>query len=283
MRIRSHDVAICSWSLPSAGLRDLMQSVKELGLSHIQLALTPLLFLDDKQTHFELGQLRESGLTITAGMIAFPGEDYSTLGRIRVTGGFVPDEAWSLRRQLTLQAGKLARELGLTLLTTHVGFVPPSDHEDYPRILQRVAEVAAGLAESGITLAMETGQESASELLQFLNDLPTRDVAVNFDPANMILYGSGDPIEAIGVLDRHIRHVHVKDAIASENPGLDWGQTAPVGSGQVDFPEFLLALENAGYSGPLAIELESARRGLQDARDAIAFLQSIETELDPQS
>ena len=84
---------------------------------------------------------------------------------------------------------------------------------------------------------METGQETASELLQFLNDLPVRNVGVNFDPANMILYGSGDPIEAIETLDRHIRHVHIKDAVASENPGMDWGRTTPVGAGEVGFPE----------------------------------------------
>jgi L-ribulose-5-phosphate 3-epimerase len=275
MRIRSHDVAICSWSLPSAGMRELVQSVGELGLSHVHLALAPLLFLDDKHKHFELGQLRSAGLSLTAGMIAFPGEDYSTLARIRVTGGFVPDETWDLRRQLTLAAGKLAQELGLTLLTTHVGFIPPSDHADYPKLIKRIAEVAAGLADAGITLAMETGQETASELLQFLNDLPVRNVGVNFDPANMILYGSGDPIEAIETLDRHIRHVHIKDAVASENPGMDWGQLTQVGAGQVDFHEMLTALSDIRYEGPLAIEQESGRRRVEDVRATIDFLQSL--------
>jgi L-ribulose-5-phosphate 3-epimerase len=275
MQIRSRDLAVCSWSLPGDGLRELVQSVRDLGLSHIQLALAPLLFLDDKRKYFEFGQLRQSGLTITAGMIAFPGEDYSTLARIKLTGGFVPDDAWNLRRQLTLVAGKLARELGLNLLTTHVGFIPPSDHGDYPRILQRVGEIAATLAESQITLAMETGQESASELLQFLNDLPTRNVAVNFDPANMILYGSGDPIDAISILDRHIRHVHIKDAIASDNPGLEWGRVTPVGAGQVDFKKFFAALQTIGYTGPIAIEQESDRRSIEDLKNTIAFLQSL--------
>jgi L-ribulose-5-phosphate 3-epimerase len=256
-------------------MRELVQSVGELGLSHVHLALAPLLFLDDKHKHFELGQLRSAGLSLTAGMIAFPGEDYSTLARIRVTGGFVPDETWDLRRQLTLAAGKLAQELGLTLLTTHVGFIPPSDHADYPKLIKRIAEVAAGLAEAGITLAMETGQETASELLQFLNDLPVRNVGVNFDPANMILYGSGDPIEAIETLDRHIRHVHIKDAVASENPGMDWGQLTQMGAGQVDFQEMLTALSGIGYSGPLAIEQDSGRRSLDEIRSTIAYMRSL--------
>jgi len=275
MRIRSHDLAVCSWSLDAPAMKDLVESTVRLGLSHIHLALGPLIFLDDKQKHFELGQLRSSGITITAGMIGFPGEDYSTLARIRLTGGFVPDEPWELRQRLTVESAKLARELGIKILTTHVGFIPPSDHELYPRLLKRVGDVAAALAELEIDLAMESGQEPASEMLQFINDLPVRTVGVNFDPANMILYGAGDPVASVRTLGRHIRHVHIKDAIASENPGLDWGQSTPVGSGQVDFVELLAALAEVGYTGPLAIEQESSRRGEENVRAAIEYLQSL--------
>jgi sugar phosphate isomerase/epimerase len=275
MNLQAHALAVCSWSLQPADMSDLVRMVRELGLSHLHLALAPLLSLDEEQRRLELGHLRAGGLSLTAGMIAFPGEDYSTIARIRLTGGFAPDDSWPSRRQLTLQAGKLAQELGLTILTTHAGFIPPSNHADYPKMLGRVAEVAAALAELGVTLAMETGQETASELLHFLNDLPKRNVAVNFDPANMILYGAGNPIDAIHTLDRHIRHVHVKDAIASARPGLDWGRPAPVGSGQVDFEQFLLALREVGYTGPLAIERESGKRRLEDVRTAIETLRKI--------
>ena len=81
--------------------------------------------------------------------------------------------------------------------------------------------------EMNVALSMETGQEQAPELLQFLNDLPPTNVGVNFDPGNMILYGSGDPIEAVRILSRHIRHVHIKDAIASAKPGLESGRGDP--------------------------------------------------------
>jgi L-ribulose-5-phosphate 3-epimerase len=276
MQIDSHDLGVCSWSLNAAGTGDLTAAVKELGLSHLQLALAPLLFLDDKQKHRELGFLRGSGLAITAGMIGFPGEDYSTISRIRATGGFVPDDAWTLRRQLTIQAAKLAHELGISILTTHVGFIPQSNHEDYPKLIDRVAQISAALGELGVTLAMETGQETASELLQFLNDLPNefpgRNAGVNFDPANMILYGSGNPIEAIRILDRHIRHVHVKDAMASDEPGVLWGKQVPVGHGEVDWGEFLGALREVGYRGPLVIEQETGRQRLELVREAITTL-----------
>jgi L-ribulose-5-phosphate 3-epimerase len=272
MRIAGHDVGVCSWSLRAADMRELVETVRELGLSHVQLALGPLVFLDDKRKHFELGQLRGSGLTITAGMIGFPGEDYSTIPRIRATGGFVPDDAWTLRRRLTIEAAKLAQELEVKILTTHAGFIPPSNHVDYPKLLSRVGELAKALADLNVALAMETGQEGASELLQFLNDLPSGNVGVNFDPANMILYGQGDEIQAVKTLDRHIRHVHVKDAVESEKPGIEWGKEVAVGAGDVDLPGFVLALDQAGYGGPLVIERETSGRGLDEIRSAIDAL-----------
>jgi L-ribulose-5-phosphate 3-epimerase len=272
MQIQSHDLAVCSWSLPAKGMRELTQSIRDLGLSHFQLALAPFLFLDDKQKHFELGQLRKSGLTITAGMISFPGEDYSTIARIRATGGYLPDESWPLRKQITIQAGKLAQELCITLLTTHIGFIPQSNHADYPRLIERIAEITQILGNHNITLAMETGQEEASELLQFLNDLPGRNLAVNFDPANMILYGSGDPIAAVRTLGRHIRHVHLKDAIPAEKSMIDWGEQTPLGQGNVNFEEFLVALHDVGYTGPLAIEQESRTPSAEAVRAAIQYM-----------
>jgi sugar phosphate isomerase/epimerase len=276
MQVQEHDLGICSWSLKPAGMAELVESVRRLGLSHVHLALGKLIFLDDKQKHMEMGHLRASGLTFTAGMIGFPGEDYSTLPRIRLTGGFVPDEFWNVRRQLTLEAGKIAEELGINILTTHAGFIPPSNHVDYPKLLGRVEELAKSLRQRNILLALETGQEFASELLQFLNDLPGGNVAVNFDPANMLLYGSGDPIEAIATLSRHIRHVHIKDAVASKKHGIEWGTEVPIGTGEVIFDELLLALNKIGYAGPLVIEREAGEDRMADLRSAIEFMQGLQ-------
>jgi sugar phosphate isomerase/epimerase len=272
MQIQSHDLGVCSWSLPANSTRELVQTVRDLSLSHFQLALGPLVFLDDKQKHQELGHLRDSGLAITAGMIGFPGEDYSTIARIRATGGYLPDETWEIRKLITIEAGKLTRGLGVSVLTTHIGFIPQSNHPDYAKLLERLAFVAGALTNDGITLAMETGQEGASELLQFLNDLPARNLAVNFDPANMILYGSGDPIQAVRTLGRHIRHVHLKDAVPSEKPMLEWGTQTPLGQGAVDFEEFFVALHDVGYHGPLVIEQESRRKREEDIRASIEYL-----------
>ena len=274
MNIHGHDIGVCSWSLQPKDTAQLVKQVKELGLQHVQLALEPLLFLDDKRKHFELGQLRTAGIKLTAGMLSFPGEDYSSIDAIRRTGGYVPDDKWELRKRMSAQAGVLGTELGLKSITTHVGFVPRKGQPGYDKMLNRVREVARDFGGHGMELGMETGQEPAGELLEFLDDLDTPNVFVNFDPANMILYGAGDPMDAIRTLGRHIRHVHVKDGTTSERPGEQWGEEVPFGAGQVGPQRFLAALHRIDYRGPLVIEREAGNQRMADVRTAIESLRS---------
>jgi L-ribulose-5-phosphate 3-epimerase len=274
MQIRGHDIGVCSWSVHPKDMADLVSCIQQLGLNHVQLALGGLMMLDDKRKHQELAPLRNAGIVITSGMIGFPGEDYSTIAIIRQTGGYLPDEQWPLRRKMSEEGAKFAAELGLKSITAHIGFVPPSSDPKYPVMLQRVGEVAQVFADNGLNLLMETGQERAPELLQFLNDLSRKNVQVNFDPANMILYGAGDPIEAVQTLGRHIGHVHVKDAILSSQPAVLWGTEVPFGKGQVNPTEFLNALDEAGYKGSLAIEREAGPNRMADIRIAIESLKN---------
>ena len=277
MKIAGHDIGVCSWSLAPKETADLIARVRELGLSHLQLAMGPLVNLDDKRKHREFGLLRNSGLIITSGMIGFPREDYSTIASIRLTGGYVPDEQWDLRRRITQQAANITAEVGVSKLSAHVGFIPPSSDPKYTTMVERITDVGNILGERKLTLLMESGQETAPELLQFLNDLPVRNVQVSFDPANMILYGAGDPIDAVSVLGRHIGQVHVKDATMSNKPGVEWGTEAPFGAGQVPPGGVLDALHAVGYRGPLIVEREAGENRMADIRTAIETLRKAAT------
>ena len=279
MRIAGHDVGVCSWSLKPRDVAELVGQVKSLGLSHVQLGLQELLFLDDKRKHQELGHLRDSGIQLTSTMISFPGENYSSIASIKETGGIVPDGDWEVRRQMAINAGKLTAELGQKYMTFHLGFVPPSNHDRYQTLLTRLCEVAEPVNQQGVEILLETGQEEATVLLQFLNDLGCRNVGINFDPANMILYGAGDPIQAIRTLTRHIKHVHVKDGVPSDKPGVNWGQEVPFGKGVVDPVAFLTALKEVGYTGALAFEREAGNDRLGDVRIGIEALQKAGAEL----
>jgi sugar phosphate isomerase/epimerase len=274
MQIDGHDIGVCSWSLKPADLCDLVAKVRKTGLSHVQLALSDLVAADAAARDAMIATIRESGLNLTATMISFSGEDYTTIASIRRSGGYVPSDEWTLRCRQTISAADISKSLGVTKLSTHIGFVPISSDPNYDVMVQRVGEIANELSTRGVSLIMETGQEPASELLQFLNDLKCRNVGINFDPANMILYGAGDPIEAIKIVGRHIWHVHVKDAEASEQPGTNWGSEVAFGRGEVPVKDFLHALDDAGYRGPLVIEREAGNDRLNDVIFAIQTLRN---------
>jgi len=186
--------------------------------------------------------------------------------------GLVPEATRAERVAQTLRIAAFAQKIGVARVAAHIGFIPPSSESKYNTMVDRVCELAEPFNAQGITLMMETGQESAPELLQFLNDLRCQNVKVNFDPANMILYGAGEPIEAIETLGRHIGHVHVKDATLSARPGEEWGAEVPFGSGEVPPREFLSALHHAGYTGPLCIEREAGDQRMEDIAFAIETL-----------
>jgi L-ribulose-5-phosphate 3-epimerase len=272
VQVQGHDVGVCSWSLQPKDMAEMVATVKSIGLSHIQLMLQEVILMDDKRKHAELGHLRNSGLKLTGTMMSFPGEDYATIEKIRQTGGYLPDDTWALRKKMTEEGAKISAELGAKILATHIGFVPHKGQHGYDLMLGRVREIAAICAKHGQQLLLETGQEPAAELRAFLEEMSVPNVGINFDPANMILYGAGEPIEAIRVLGPYIRHVHVKDATGSSKPGVEWGAEVPFETGQVGPKRFLDALHEVGYRGALAIEREAGDQRAADVKTAMEAL-----------
>lgn len=272
MNIGGHEIGVCSWSLHPKDMGDLIAQVKQAELSHVQLGLAGLSVLDERNKDAQIGQLKAAGITVTGGMVGFAGEDYSTIAKIRETGGFVPDNDWAQRRSITEQAAKLAQALGVPHISAHVGFVPPRGQAGYQKVVDRIRDVADLFGTYKLALLMETGQEKAEELLEFLHDLKRPNVFINFDPANMILYGAGEPIGAIKTLGQFIRHVHVKDATGSAKPGVEWGAEVPFGTGQVNHKAFIDALHGVGYRGPLCIEREAGNQRLADVKFAVETL-----------
>ncbi|MHC5541670.1 sugar phosphate isomerase/epimerase family protein, partial [Singulisphaera rosea] len=140
-------------------------------------------------------------------------------------------------------------------------------------LLDTLAQAGQLAAEKGITLAFETGQETATLLRRTLDDLKAPNLKVNFDPANMLLYDMGDPIKAIEILAPDIRSVHLKDAKRPTTPG-QWGQEVPLGEGEVDIRKFVKTLKQVGFTGPLVVEREVGDKAgrLRDVAHGLAFL-----------
>lgn len=273
MILNDHIIGVCSWSLRTVTIRELVAVVKAIGLSHVQLALGGMVGQSAESRKADFDTLRNAGIGITAGMMGFAGEDYATIARIHDTGGYVPVATFNERREASKRAAEIAAENGISLVSTHVGFIPPPSDPAYGPAVNRIREVANDFAACGVKLGLETGQEPARHLLAFLTDLGAPNVVVNFDPANMILYGAGDPVDAVRVLGKHIGQVHLKDATASNKPGVEWGEEVPFGTGQVDVRRFLGALKEAAYKGPLVFEREAGDDRVADLRNGLAALQ----------
>lgn len=267
-------VGVCSWSLRPENPARLVERVRACGVGLVQLALNPL--HEDPAAWGDAGdRLRDAGIAIASGMFGCAGEDYSTLESIRQTGGLVLDADWPENQRVVRESLRVARPLGLTKISTHVGFIPHDrSHPTFAKMVERVRWVADAFAEEGVTLLLETGQETAHDLNAFLDVVAAPNVGVNFDPANMILYDKGDPIEALRELMPRVRQVHVKDAVRTAAPGT-WGAEKPAGDGEVDWRLFLRTLEEGGYRGHLLIEREGGDARVEDVVRARRLLEQL--------
>ncbi len=275
----SHDenpvpgVGVCSWSLRPTGLGHLIDSLQESGIDAIQLALTPLIQNPGHWTD-SFTRLADSGITVLSGMVETVGEDYSSLETIQLTGGLLPDATWPDTLARLLRVADVAAEGSLELVTLHAGFIP-HDSGDPRRevVLERLDKVASAFAQRGLRIALETGQETAATLLDALAEPGMAEIGVNFDPANMILYGMGDPVEGLELLSERVLQVHVKDALPAEVPGV-WGTEVPVGSGAVDWQAFFAALARLPRHVNLLVEREAGERRAEDISTAMNFLEA---------
>ena len=261
------NIGVCSWSLQT-GVTEVAEAMKKIGIDRIHLAVGPA--VADGGNDY-LDSVKQQDWVISSTMIDFAQEDYSSLDAIKITGGVVPDDSWEKNKKVFAAAAKITSNLSVKYLSTHVGFIDHTDVEKYKVMCDRIKCLADIAAESGIMLLMETGQETANELASFLKELDHPSIGINFDPANMILYDKGDPIEALKVLASWIKHIHIKDAIKTETPG-QWGAEVPWGDGQVDSDKFLAILKEIGYAGTLAIEREAGDRRLEDITLAVERL-----------
>jgi L-ribulose-5-phosphate 3-epimerase len=262
-------IGVCSWSLGND-----FEKIVEAGVDCVHLAIAPAIADNGSQY---LAKVAKSKLKITATMINFPQEDYSTLESIKATGGIVPDDCWRDNRETAVRAIERTAELDVKLLSMHFGFIDMQNQAKAKMLTERTRMLADKAGEHKVTLLMETGQESAGELRDFLEKLHHPALGVNFDPANMILYGKGNPVEAVGILGPWIKHVHIKDAMHTKTPGT-WGSEVIWGIGEVSADKFLKALKNAGFSGALAVEREGGDNRLGDIKTAVNMLRQFVCE-----
>ena len=272
MPIARAPIAVCSWSLQASSPAELVARVQATGTRAVQLALTPIVEKPEVWSGV-FDALRAAGIEVVSGMLETVGEDYSTLETIRVTGGVVPDATWPATRARASEVARVAGAHGVALVTFHAGFIPHGAGAERTKLLGRLREIASLFAAVGARIAFETGQESAGTLAHALDELGDPSIGVNFDPANMILYGMGDPVAAVKALAPRIAQVHVKDALPTAVAGT-WGSEVRVGTGAVDWDAFLSALGAVPASIRLAVEREAGDDRIGDIRAALGLLRA---------
>src|SRR5438128_1054413 len=275
MAIQPLAIGVCSWSLQVKSVPELKQLLDKLGVDVVQIACG-----DPHHAAWDEGDrlpevAKAAGFRMTGAMLGFPGEDYTTPATIQKTGGFGDPALRPERLQRFEWALDRTVALGLTDLMLHAGFLPePGDPARKP-FLDTLARVGDLAKTKGVTVAFETGQETADLLRRTLDDLKSPNLKVNFDPANMILYEKGDPLRAVEILGPDIRSVHVKDANRPTVPGA-WGEEVPLGQGQVNIKQFVKTLQKVGYRGPLCVEREvgNQEQRVADIAHGIRYLRA---------
>jgi L-ribulose-5-phosphate 3-epimerase len=259
--------------------RDNLAELRTLGVQSGQLGVGGDTSLSSSAAVEWREKIGEAGFSIATVVCAYTGEEYADIPTVQRTVGFIPPATREARESRTIEACDFAAALGVKSIACHIGFVPEDRSDpDYVAVRGMVRRICDRAEEHGQTFALETGQESADALLRFLADAECPNLKVNFDPANMILYGSGDPIEAFEKLAPYVVSVHAKDGDwpPADKPGT-LGTERPLGQGAVGIPRFVEALKRARYKGSINVEreIENQVQRLADIGMAVRLLRDL--------
>lgn len=268
-----------------AGLGVHLEVAQELGVPTIQVHAPHAGTRNPKAAAEFLSRCSKAGITITAVFGGFEGESYADIATTARTVGLVPEETRAARVKEMKEISDFTKLLNCDTVALHIGFVPhDTNSASYKDLIATTRDLLDHVAANGQKLHLETGQESADHLLHFISDVQRPNLYINFDPANMILYGTGEPIDALKKVGKYVRSIHCKDAkwAAPAVRGTGWGQEVPLGDGDVGMETYLRTLKEIGYTGPLTIEREipqDRERQKADIGHAVNLLTSLRKKI----
>jgi L-ribulose-5-phosphate 3-epimerase len=219
------EIGLVVWAEDNAAAT--ISYLKSFGLRAMQLGVPPAVDCARALPEWK-AELAKSDAIVTGAVCSYAGEDYSNMERVHESVGFTTPKYRTERAARTKEVAAFAHALGIGSVSCHIGFIPEDAstplYEELVELTRDLCDACAGFK-------------------------------VNFDPANMILYGSGDPVQALGMLSEHVLSVHCKDGHSPAQAG-SLGEECALGDGEVDFPAFLKQLKSFGYKGALTIERE---------------------------
>ncbi|UCC69874.1 MAG: sugar phosphate isomerase/epimerase [Armatimonadota bacterium] len=244
-----------------------LRKVAELGLPCCQVVCWQPDMLTEENAEGLRQAARERGVEVVSFWAGYSGEVVWNLVEGPKTIGIVPPEHRERRTEELQRGAEFASRVGVSLVVTHAGFIPENPTDPlYAGAVEALRRVAERCKELGVSFCLETGQETPVTLLRCLRDIGTDNMGVNLDPANLLMYGKANPLDAVDIIGAHIRSLHAKDGEYPTDP-YQLGVEKPLGEGRADFPRLIGKLKAMGYSGPVIIEREIS--GEQQIRDIL--------------
>jgi len=253
---------------------DCFQKVRDFGVEVCQLVSWDHTQANPRMAGNVLRYSRAAKIRISAMWAGLPPPQIWDFQLGPLTLGIVPRAFRAERVAVLKRWADFAAAAEIPAIVTHCGFIPENlSDPEYPAVVETIREVAEYCSRQGIGFWLETGQETPVVLLRTIERVGMDNIGVNLDPANLIMYGKGNPVDALDVIGPYVRNVHVKDGLYPTN-GDRLGHEVRVGEGKVNFPAFLSRLSDIGFAGELIIEREiSGAEQDRDIRDTIRYLQ----------
>lgn len=250
-----------------------MAKVRNLGLPSAQIYVDEFHSGLDSRLQKALNQ---HGIEATAVVVGGPGKEIWDFYGGPLTIGIVPRETRAARMAHIRKASDFARSCGIAAVQTHCGFIPENPNDPiYKEAVTAIRELAEYCRRNGQNLRYETGQETPITLVRTIRDVGTDNQGVNFDLANLILYGKANPLDAIDVLGPYVQGIHAKDGLWPTDPAK-LGEEVPIGKGKVDFARIIARLKKIQYGGAVTIEREiSGPQQMEDVRAAKTYLENL--------
>ncbi|NMA41808.1 MAG: sugar phosphate isomerase/epimerase [Oligosphaeraceae bacterium] len=249
--------------------------VRDMGFKTCQLSSWRPYELSDGLAEKVKAQIVSSGVQPCAFWAGYTGPIFWNFTEGPLTLGLVPPEYRFQRLNELKLAADFASKIGARAIITHCGFIPENMTDpEYKGTLIAIASAAAYCKQLGIGFWFETGQETPVVLLRVIEEIGGDNLGINLDPANLLMYGKGNPIDALDVFGKYVRNLHVKDGLVPTD-GKKLGKEVQVGKGMVDFPRFMRKLRQIGFDGEFIIEREIAE-GEEQKRDILETAENLQ-------
>lgn len=256
-------------------LEEQFAELRAMGMESCQLVSWNQVVMTEETAGYVNAAIQKYQIDVTAFWCGWPGPVTWDFYDGQLNLGLVPEAYRSERLNALITGSEFAKKLKVRDLITHVGFLPENPYdENYRGVLVALKKIVQVCRDNGQRFLFETGQETPVTLLRTIQDIGMDNVGINLDPANLLMYGKANPVDALDVFGKYVMGIHGKDGLYPVD-GRYLGEERPLGEGRVDYPRLIKKLKELGYDGDITIEREIEGEELK--RDILSAKELLES------